>query len=137
MKYYLPGFAIFLYLSAFSQVPENNNYFNTIITAVPYMNINTNARLGGFGEIGTVSSPFYQDAGIYQNPALLSKNARYAGGNISYEPWMRKYIKDVTIGELNGYYSINNSNTVGYQFKTFLSPEVQFTDENGQVFGDQ
>ncbi len=134
MKYSLLGFILTLHISMFSQ-SWDNTYTNVITTAVPFMNMSTNARLGGFGEIGTVSSPFYQDAGIYQNPALLSKNARYAGGNLSYSPFLPKISDNPYLSELNGFYSINSSNTIAYNFKLFNLGDVLFTDENGTSIG--
>jgi len=128
MKHYLLGLTLILSLNTFSQPAD---YTNTISTAVPFLNISTNARIGAFGEIAAVSSPFYRDGGLYQNPALLSRNARYAGGNMSYAPWQENLTNGVYLGDVNGYYAINPSNAVGIRFCLFHMGEVTFVDQNG------
>ena len=103
MKYKLSGLLFILVLNTFPLLPQESDYRNPINTAIPFLNIPTNARIGGFGEIATVSSPFYPDAGLYQNPALLSNNARYAGGNFSINPWDNKYSDNLKRGEVSAY----------------------------------
>lgn len=72
MKKVLSVIFIFLNLALISQ-----EYFpnNTLETEIDILDINTNTRIGAIGEIGVVSSSFYKDAGLYQNPALLSVNS--------------------------------------------------------------
>ena len=71
---------LFLSLHSFSQT-------NNLEFAIPILDINTNSRLAGFGEVGVVSSPFYHNTGLYQNPALISKNNYNAGVDVYYLPW--------------------------------------------------
>lgn len=52
----------------------------------PFLDITTNSRIIGFGEVGVVSSPFYKNTGVYQNPALISNYSHSAGVNFTYEP---------------------------------------------------
>lgn len=134
MRIKLLGLFLAIFLNTFSQ-SSNESYYNPILTGVPFLEIPVNARIGGFAEIASVSSPFYQDAGLYQNPALLSKNARYAGGNLSYNPYLEKFSSDYIRTELSAFYAINESNAVAYNFTVFNTYEFILSDETGQSLG--
>ena len=134
-KYKLSGLVFILLLNAIAMLSQEDNYNNPIRTAIPFLNMPTNARIGGFGEIATVTSPFYPDAGLYQNPALLSNNGRYAGGNISINPWDNKFFDDLKRGGFNAYYAINATNAIAYNFTLFNFGDIMFTDEQGSPLG--
>jgi hypothetical protein len=135
INYKLYGLVIIFFLNIFPLLSQDSDYSNPIQTAIPFLDIPTNARIGGFGEIATVSSPFYPDAGLYQNPALLSKNARYAGGNLSFNPWDNKVFNNFKRGEVSAYYAINESNAIAYNFTLFNYGEIVFVDETGNTLG--
>jgi hypothetical protein len=118
---------------------------NAILTAVPMLTLTSNARIGAIGEIATVSSSFYQDAGLIQNPALLSKNTQYIGGNTSFRPllkglWseprsLKSFFSSLYLTESNIYGAINQKNALGYRFAFIHIGEAIMRDENGEVVG--
>ena len=112
----------------YSQVLSNDN---VIQTAVPFLEINSNGRIGGMGEIGVVSSPFYQDAGLFQNPALLSRGQKYAGICFSHMPWLKNISNDTYFTNLSGFFALDTLNSFGYNFTYFNYGDAIFTDENG------
>ena len=128
-------FTLFISLHSFSQpdisIPRTNN----VQYALPILDINCNARLGGFGEVGVVSSLFYKDVGLFQNPALISRNAKYAGINLSYEPWLRKITEDLNISSVSGFYAIDSSNALGINFSYFDMGQIDLTNEVGEFAG--
>jgi len=66
-KSWLLFLIVLLSIPAFAQIPDpsgQDNDMNPIFTAVPFMNIAANSRLGAFGEIGVVSSGFYKEAAL-------------------------------------------------------------------------
>ena len=112
-------------------IPQTNNVQYTL----PILDINSNARLGGFGEVGVVSSLFYKNTGLFQNPALISRNAKYAGINLSYEPWLREITNDLNISSISGFYAIDSSNALGINFSYFDLGQMDLTNEFGEFAG--
>ena len=89
---------------------------NQEIYDLPFLDINTSSRLGGFGEVGVVSSPFYKNTGAYQNPALISKHSRFAGLDINYMPKLNTIINDESIFSLSGFFALDSSNAFAINF---------------------
>jgi hypothetical protein len=110
----------------YPQVPPTSGASATL----PILYINPNPQIGGFGEIGIVSSLIYNNAGLTQNPALLSRNKKVAGIVTNLSNWSN-YNPETYLGNIGIYYSIDNANTIGYSFDYFRIGEVQFADYNG------
>lgn len=102
----------------------------------PFLDITTNSRIIGFGEVGVVSSPFYKNTGVYQNPALISNYSHSAGVNFTYEPWLRKLSDNMNLYGFDGFYSIDSSNAVGFCLSYFDLGAVTVTDEFGEYIGE-
>ncbi len=100
-----------------------------------FLNMCTNARLAGFGEVGVVSSPFYANTGVYQNPALISKNSKSAGVNFSHMPWLRNVTDDISLSSLAGYYALDSSNALAFNFTYFELGDISYTDQDGFFAG--
>lgn len=107
----------------------SHGYYSFSQYTLPILDLNTNARLGGFGEVGVVSSRFYKNTGVYQNPALISNNSRNAGVDLFYSP---------EFGTLNdygvaGFFAVDSSNAIGVNFSYFDYGNITLTDETGQL----
>ena len=102
--------------------------------SVPVLEINTNTRLAGFGEVGVVSSPFYYNTGLYQNPALISKNNKYAGIEAFYMPWLKKFNDDMSLSGFAGSYAIDSSNAFAVNFTYFDIGHIVYSNGNGEFF---
>jgi hypothetical protein len=100
---------------------------NVIQTSLPFLEINSNARIGALGEIGCVASPFYKEAGVFQNPALLSNGRKSAGINYNYMPW--EHNNHINFKGVNAYYSPDTINTFGYYFDYFTFSEIIYNDD--------
>ncbi len=126
-------FILFLLLISanisFSQPDISILQTNNVEYTLPILDINNNARLGGFGEVGVVSSLFYKNTGLYQNPALISRNAKYAGINFSYEPWLKEITDDLNISSVSGFYAIDSSNALGLNFSYFDMGHIDLISE--------
>ncbi|MCX6272188.1 MAG: PorV/PorQ family protein [Bacteroidetes bacterium] len=106
---------IIIYFRTFPQAIHTDQGYTTTL---PVLYLNPNAQTGGMGEIGTVSSTIYTDAGLTQNPALLSRNQKTVGIKTNLSVWT-DYSPDSYLGFLGLYYSPDSLNTFGYSFDYF------------------
>ena len=111
--------------------PQTTTFNNSASTTLPILYINPNSSIGGFGEIGTVSSLNYDDAGLFQNPALLSRNKKTAGITTNLSTWTN-YNPNTYLGNLGLYYSLDSNNTFGYSFDYFNIGNIHF-ENNGDM----
>ncbi len=106
---------------------------NTITTAVPFLLIDEDARVPGFGNISCVSSDDYLNTGTWSNPALLSRRKKSTGVSFTYAPWLKIIIDDIYIYNANLHFSINNRNTVALHYRYFDLGYMKFTDLYGTI----
>lgn len=125
MKFPLTFLLIFFAVNIYSQ---SERIVPTAFSSIEY---NSNSHIGGIADIGAVASPFYPDAGLYQNPALLSMSQGYSGINISYMPMLLKISPDITNQTINGFYAIDNKNVIGYTYSMFSFGYIMLMDEYG------
>lgn len=129
-------FIIFLILVNYSTSICAQN--NPIYTVVPFLLLDGDARIAGFGSIGTVANEFYADAGTWSNPALLSRRKKSVGGNIILQPkWRYDLIGDDKMYNVdaNCLYSINKKNSFAFHLKYFNYGKFTIYDIHGSVTG--
>jgi hypothetical protein len=126
---------ILLFFHCFTLFGQQSNN-NIITTALPFLELDPNPRTIAIGEIGVVSSTYYRDAGVAQNPALLSGDTRVIGGLVSYSKWMNNIVSDFSLSGFKGYFSIDRKNTVSINFTSFLWANMVYTDEQGYPSGN-
>ncbi|GAB5538933.1 MAG: type IX secretion system outer membrane channel protein PorV [Salibacteraceae bacterium] len=102
---------------------------NTITTAVPFLNINPETRGGGMGDVGVATSP--DGASQHWNAAKYAFIDKKAGISISYTPWLRTLVPDISISYLSGYYKINKVSAAAISMRYFSLGQIQFTDQFG------
>ena len=68
---------------------------NTITTAVPFLMITPEARGGAMGDVGVAlpNDPF----ALHWNVAKLPFNERKGGVGLSYTPWLRSLVPDISL----------------------------------------
>jgi len=108
---------------------ENNN----IIVAVPFLLITPDARLGGMGEAGVAVLPDANAMGV--NPSKLAFLDRKYGFSVSYSPWLKNLVPDVSLTYLSGFYKPDEKTTLGASLRYFNLGEIQLTDINQQDMG--
>ncbi len=102
---------------------------NTITTAVPFLIINPETRGGGMGDVGVSNSP---DANsLHWNVAKYAFIEGKSGASISYTPWLRALVPDISISYLTGYYKIDKMSAVAVSLRYFSLGNIQFTDQFG------
>ncbi|HEY8402344.1 MAG TPA: PorV/PorQ family protein, partial [Cytophagaceae bacterium] len=100
-----------------------------ITTAVPFLTISPDARSGGMGDVGAAIS---SDANaIHWNPAKLVFLKKDIGFALSYTPWLRKLVNDMSLSYLAGYKKLSKEEAIGISLLYFDLGSIQFTDNNG------
>lgn len=107
-KQFILVFIFFSLQSGFCQNPYNE--------LLPILDINSEARLGGIADIGVVSSLFYKDAGLLQNPSIISINSKYSGTGLYYRDLTDNQNNNKYLSGLTGYHAIDAVNSIGYNF---------------------
>jgi len=125
MKLFLTFFLFLLAIEIYSQSER------VVPVAIPSIEYNSNSHVGGMGDVGSVASPFYPEAGLFQNPALLSTNHEYAGINISNMPMLEVLVPDARNISVNGFYAIDSKNVIGYTYSKFSLGNIMLMDEYG------
>src|SRR2546428_6558148 len=99
-------------LQVFSQsnINYNKGGINTVTTAVPFLLITPDSRGGALGDCGVASSP---DANsMHWNPAKYAMADKDFGLSMSYTPWLRQLVPDISLSYLAGYKKIGKNAAV-------------------------
>lgn len=136
MKFFNPKFAgIFFCISilfphiAFSQTSTNSNGTNSsaIQTAVPFLLITPDSRSGAMGEAGVAISPDVN--ANFWNPsklAFLEGSQDYL--SVSYSPWLRSLVPDVSLSYVSYAHQLDDRNTLGASLRYFNLGSVDLRD---------
>jgi len=107
---------------------------NTITTAVPFLMIAPDSRSGALGDAGVALSP---DANLtHWNPAKLAFLEEDMELSLSYSPWLRQLVNDMSLAYLSGYKKLSKTQGIGGSLRFFTLGTITFTDEGGQVIRD-
>ncbi len=106
---------------------------NTITTAVPFLLIAPDSRAGGLGDVGAATSP---DANsMHWNPSKYAFVKKKTGISISYTPWLKALVPDISLSYLAGYYKFKKSGTIAASLRYFSLGDITFTDIVGNIIG--
>src|SRR5690606_26759406 len=92
------------------------------------------ARGSAMGDLGAATSP--DNYSIYWNPANTAFMEKDLGFTLSYTPWLKKIIDDMSISYLSAYKKITREQAIGIEFKYFDLGNINFTDERGDPLQD-
>ena len=106
---------------------------NTITTAVPFLMITPDARSGALGDAG-VALPDDINA-IHWNSSKMVFSEKSGAVAMSYTPWLRALVPDVSLSYLTAYGKINDKSSIGGSLRYFSLGEIQFTDINAVQIG--
>lgn len=107
---------------------------NTITTAVPFLLISPDSRAGALGDAGVSTSPDINS--IHWNPAKSAFIDGNAGFSMSYSPWLRNLVGDISLAYLSGYYRVDRQSVLSSSLRYFSLGDITFTDINGNVIGN-
>lgn len=107
---------------------------NTILTAVPFLRIVSDARSGAMGDVGIGLSPDANAMHFNQSKLVLAEQP--LGISATYTPWLRSLgLNDVYLAYLTGYYKLDDLQAIGVGLRYFSLGDINFTDENGNPTG--
>lgn len=124
----------FYSVEAQSTLGRSDLQLNTITTAVPFLLIAPDSRAGALGDAGVATSP---DANsIHWNPAKLAFIDKDMGLSISYSPWLRRLVPDISLSYVSFYKKLGKDHTLGASLRYFSLGDIKFTDDQGYALGD-
>jgi hypothetical protein len=117
-----------------SEIEQSALQLNTITTAVPFLSIAPDSRAGAMGDVGVSSSP---DANsMHWNVAKLAFVEKEMGVAISYSPWLRALVPDISLSYVSGYKKLNDKSAIGASLRYFSLGDIKFTNDQGDPIGD-
>ena len=141
LKYRLLLLAAFAFsITASAQLGTTNGQvrstwqLNTITTAVPFLQITPDSRSGAMGDAGVALSPDVN--ATFWNSAKLAFVEEDMEVSLSYSPWLRALVNDMSLAYLSGYKRLTKNQTVGASLRYFTLGNITFTDEVGTVIRD-
>ncbi|MEY4903385.1 MAG: hypothetical protein RLZZ292_1200, partial [Bacteroidota bacterium] len=107
---------------------------NTVISAVPFLRIASDARSGAMGDAGIAISG---DANaMHFNPSKLVFAKEDLGVSATYTPWLRALgVSDIYLAYLTGYKQINKRQAVGVGLRYFSMGSIEYTNDAGETTG--
>jgi hypothetical protein len=120
--------------SAFSQgsgsgISSGGDEIYTLTTAVPFLTIPVDAKAAAMGDAGVATSP---DANsMFWNPGKLAFIESDYGGAISYTPWLRNLVDDMSLSYITAFTKIRQEDAIGISMTYFDLGQIQFTDQQG------
>lgn len=125
------------FYNAYSQssgdVSSDGRSGNIISTGVPFLLVAPDAKAGAMGEVGVATAP--DGNSIHWNPSKLAFLKDSYGVSVSYSPWMQKFVPDINIAYLSGYYRLDERNVLGGSLRYFSYGDIQMTDDAGNPQG--
>ncbi|MFZ4798884.1 MAG: type IX secretion system outer membrane channel protein PorV [Bacteroidia bacterium] len=107
---------------------------NSISTAVPFLGISPDARAAALGDAG-VAMPDDINA-MHWNLAKAPFNTKNGAVAISYTPWLRNLVPDISLSYLTAYYKLDKRSAIAGSLRYFSLGQIQFTDNSGASLGN-
>ncbi|MCR8558493.1 type IX secretion system outer membrane channel protein PorV [Mucilaginibacter sp. BJC16-A38] len=107
---------------------NGSNYSTAIPTAVPFLNITPDSRSGAMGDAGVALTPDVN--ANYWNPAKLAFLTDNDNASLSYSPWLRQLVPDISLSYLSYAHKIDDRNTIGASLRYFNYGSIQLTDNS-------
>ena len=78
------------------------------------------------GDAGVATSP---DANsMHWNPSKYAFVKKQTGVSISYTPWLRALVPDISLAYLAGYYKLKKNGVIASSLRYFSLGDITFTD---------
>lgn len=102
--------------------------YNPVHAAIPSLQIGSDARAGGMGDVGVATTPDIYSQ--HWNPAKYPAIDGRAGFSFSYTPWLRKLVNDIDLVYATGYWKFgqDKANAISSSFRYFSLGKVSVLD---------
>jgi len=104
----------------------NGSSTNSIPTAVPFLNISPDSRSGALGDAGVAISPDVN--ANFWNPSKLAFLQDEDAVSLSYSPWLRHLVPDISLSYLSYAHKIDDRNAIGASLRYFNLGAIQLVD---------
>ncbi len=119
---------------AFAQInPGGQQGTQIITTSVPFLLVSPEARGAGMGDVGVATSP--DGASAHWNPSKYAFIDSDFGASLSYSPWLRNIIPDMSLSFVSGYYRLRKQDVVAASIRYFSLGQLQLTNATGGSIG--
>lgn len=112
---------------------DGSNYSPGSVAAVPFLNITPDSRSGAMGEAGVAISPDVN--ANYWNPSKLAFMQTDDDVSLSYSPWLRQLVPDISLSYLSYAHKLDDRNSIGASIRYFNYGTIQFRDQNQNDLG--
>ncbi len=113
---------------------QEDQEYNVIQTAVPFLTIAPDSRAGAIGDAGVATSADLYS--MHWNPSKFAFIDGNGGFAMSYSPWLRSLVPDINLALLAGYYRIDSRQVLSSSLMYSSLGEIQFTDDYGNYQRD-
>lgn len=115
-------------------LPDGSPCPNPIITTVPFLRINPDARAGGMGDAGIATSADANSM-AFNDSKIVFGQEKFALA-LSYVPWLRALgLNDIGMTYASGFYKLDDLQALGASLRYFSLGKIDFTDIEGQSLG--
>jgi hypothetical protein len=133
-KALIVGTISLLFTFCLPAVAQEDQPYNVIQTAVPFLTIAPDSRAGAIGDAGVATSADLYS--MHWNPAKFAFIDGNGGFAMSYSPWLRSLVPDINLALLSGYYRIDSRQVLSSSLMYSSLGEIQFTDDYGNYQRD-
>jgi hypothetical protein len=118
----------------FAQTISTNGSTSTAIpTAVPFLTVSPDSRSGAMGDAGVALSPDVN--ATYWNPSKLAFIEDKTSLSLSYSPWLRHLLPDVSLAYLSFAKKLDDRNAFGASLRYFNLGTIELFDQNQTAQG--
>ncbi|MBN2729472.1 MAG: type IX secretion system outer membrane channel protein PorV [Bacteroidales bacterium] len=119
--------------TSYNDLLGQDGTINTITTSVPFLMIAPDARGGALGDAGAATTPDVYS--MHWNPAKYAFIEQSMGFSVSYSPWLKALVNDISLAYLTGYYKLKDDQVLAASLRYFSLGEIIFTDNIGTEIG--
>src|SRR5574344_414905 len=102
-------------------------------SAVPFVSITPDSRAGAMGDVGVATSPDMNSQHI--NPAKYVFSESTSGVALSYSPWLRNLVRDMSLAYLVGYHQLDKNQSISGSLRYFDLGSMELFDISGINLG--
>lgn len=117
---------IFGSVKGYAQTNTDGSGVGAIPTAVPFINISPDSRSGAMGDAGVAISPDVN--ANFWNPSKLAFIEDDNSLALSYSPWLRRLVPDVSLSYVSFAHKLDDRNTIGASLRYFNLGTIQLVD---------
>ncbi len=108
---------------------------NTITTAVPFLTITPDSRAAAMGDAGVASNSDVNSQ--HWNAAKYAFINQQSGIGVSYSPWMRAMVDDMSLSYVSGFYKLDDKQALSASLRYFAMGSFVVRDEYNILQAEQ